>query len=82
MRTLTDLRSEIDALDAELLRLVDQRAALGQAIGEAKARDEAATTRRFPAAPRSRSHADSRKLIAMPRQTASAEGWWCASGAS
>lgn len=40
MRTLSDLRSEIDALDAELLRLVDRRAALGREIGEAKARDE------------------------------------------
>ena len=38
-RTLAQLRTEIDALDAELLRLVDARAALGREIGEAKARE-------------------------------------------
>ncbi len=72
MRTLTDLRSEIDALDAELLRLVDQRAALGQAIGEAKARDEAANSAVSLLRP-DREAMLIRKLIAMPRTIASAE---------
>ncbi len=72
MPTLNDLRADIDALDAELLRLVDARAALGQAIGAAKAREET------PDAPGCLLRPDReamllRKLLAMPRRTASAE---------
>ena len=72
MRTLTDLRTEIDALDAELLRLVDRRAALGREIGEAKARAETpgeATSLLRP----DREAMLMRKLIAAPRDQASDE---------
>ena len=74
MSTLTDLRTQIDALDADLLRLVDARAALGKAIGEAKAQDEA--KHEAGAAPASLLRPDReailiRKLLAMPRQAAS-----------
>ena len=39
VKTLAQLRVEIDALDADLLRLIDARAALGRDIGEAKVRE-------------------------------------------
>lgn len=67
---LADLRLQIDALDAELLRLVDQRAALGKAIGEAKAREEGANASASLLRP-DREAMLIRKLIAMPRQAAS-----------
>jgi chorismate mutase len=37
--SLTDLREQIDAIDAELLRLIDQRAGLARDIAAAKAKD-------------------------------------------
>ena len=70
MTTLTELRHQIDALDAELLRLVDARAALGQAIGEAKARDAVVTDPVSLLRP-DREAMLIRKLLAMPRQAAS-----------
>ncbi|MBW8883057.1 MAG: chorismate mutase [Asticcacaulis sp.] len=72
MTTLSDLRSQIDALDAELLRLVDARAVLGQAIGEAKAREEAGSAQVSLLRP-DREAILIRKLLAMPRQAASGE---------
>lgn len=70
MTTLTDLRSQIDALDSELLRLVDARAALGKAIGEAKSREDAAASQASLLRP-DREAMLIRKLLAMPRQAAS-----------
>lgn len=71
---LADLRLQIDALDAELLRLVDERAALGKAIGDAKAREEGSL--RHDDTPASLLRPDReamliRKLLAMPRKAAS-----------
>lgn len=68
---LSDLRLQIDALDAELLRLVDKRAALGKAIGEAKSR-EGGTGNDVSLLRPDREAMLIRKLIAMPRQAASA----------
>ncbi len=70
LSTLADLRTQIDALDAELLRLVDARAALGKAIGEAKAKEEPASGQVSLLRP-DREAMLIRKLIAMPRQAAS-----------
>lgn len=70
MQTLADLRSQIDALDAELLRLVDARAGLGAAIAEAKARENGAETQGSQLRP-DREALLIRKLLAMPRQSAS-----------
>ncbi|ESQ77185.1 chorismate mutase [Asticcacaulis sp. AC402] len=70
MTTLTDLRAQIDALDAELLRLVDARAALGRAIGEAKAREGAGNDTVSLLRP-DREAILIRKLLAMPREAAS-----------
>ncbi|EGF92496.1 chorismate mutase type II family protein [Asticcacaulis biprosthecium C19] len=70
MTTLTDLRAQIDALDADLLRLVDARAALGKAIGEAKAREDTATETVSLLRP-DREAILIRKLLAMPRSAAS-----------
>ncbi len=70
MSTLADLRTQIDALDAELLRLVDARAALGKAIGEAKAKEEPANSQVSLLRP-DREAMLIRKLLAMPRQAAS-----------
>ncbi len=67
---LSDLRLQIDALDAELLRLVDERAALGKAIGEAKAREEGANASGSLLRP-DREAMLIRKLINMPRKAAS-----------
>ena len=80
MQTLAALRSQIDALDADLLRLVDARAGLGAAIAEAKAREngarengareggaDAQTSQLRP----DREAMLIRKLLAMPRQSAS-----------
>jgi len=67
-RTLAQLRTEIDALDAELLRLVDARAALGREIGEAKAREgDTGGSLLRP----DREAMLLRKLAATPRQAAS-----------
>ena len=67
-RTLAQLRTEIDALDAELLRLVDARAALGREIGEAKAREgDTVGSLLRP----DREAMLLRKLAATPRQAAS-----------
>ena len=71
MSSLADLRTEIDALDAELLRLIDARAALGKAIGEAKAREEGATVNASSLLRPDREAMLIRKLIKMPRQAAS-----------
>jgi chorismate mutase len=68
--TLTDLRAQIDALDAELLRLVDARAALGRAIGDAKAREGAGNDAVSLLRP-DREAILIRKLLAMPREAAS-----------
>jgi chorismate mutase len=70
LQTLADLRSQIDALDAELLRLVDARAGLGAAIAEAKARENGAETQGSQLRP-DREALLIRKLLAMPRQSAS-----------
>jgi chorismate mutase len=70
LSTLADLRTQIDALDAELLRLVDARAALGKAIGEAKAGEGNANAQVSLLRP-DREAMLIRKLIAMPRQAAS-----------
>jgi chorismate mutase len=70
LQTLADLRSQIDALDAELLRLVDARASLGAAIAEAKARENGAETQGSQLRP-DREALLIRKLLAMPRQSAS-----------
>ncbi|MDI7775460.1 chorismate mutase [Asticcacaulis sp. EMRT-3] len=70
MTSLADLRTQIDALDAELLRLVDARAALGAAIGEAKAREETPDSQTSQLRP-DREAMLIRKLLAMPRQAAS-----------
>ena len=70
LTTLADLRTQIDALDTELLRLVDARAALGKAIGEAKAREETANAQVSLLRP-DREAMLIRKLLAMPRQAAS-----------
>lgn len=72
MTTLTDLRAQIDALDAELLRLVDARAALGKAIGEAKAREDTSSEAVSLLRP-DREAMLIRKLLAMPRGAASNE---------
>lgn len=71
MTSLADLRVQIDALDAELLRLVDARAALGRAIGAVKAKEAAG------GAPVSLLRPDRealliRKLLNMPHEAASA----------
>jgi len=68
-KSLAQLRVEIDALDAELLRLVDARAALGRDIGEAKAREggDGAGSLLRP----DREAILLRKLIATPREAAS-----------
>ena len=71
LRNLTDLRTEIDALDAELLRLIDARAALGQAIGEAKAKEEGTLAAASSLLRPDREAMLIRKLLAMPRQAAS-----------
>ncbi|MDV6331755.1 chorismate mutase [Asticcacaulis sp. 201] len=70
MSSLADLRTQIDALDTELLRLIDARAALGQAIGEAKAKEEG-TNRQVSLLRPDREALLIRKLIAMPRKAAS-----------
>lgn len=73
--TLADLRLKIDALDSELLRLVDERAALGRAIGEAKVREEKAREESGGAAVLLRPDREAmliRKLLNMPRKAASA----------
>ena len=70
LSTLTDLRTQIDALDAELLRLVDARATLGKAIGEAKTKEEGANAQVSLLRP-DREAMLIRKLLAMPRQAAS-----------
>jgi chorismate mutase len=73
-KTLAQLRVEIDALDAELLRLVDARAALGRAIGEAKAREAEGTGNTDNGGSLLRPDREAillRKLIATPRQAAS-----------
>jgi chorismate mutase len=70
LSTLADLRTQIDALDAELLRLVDARAALGKAIGEAKAMEEPSNSQVSLLRP-DREAMLIRKLIAMPRKAAS-----------
>lgn len=70
LSTLADLRTQIDALDAELLRLVDARAALGKAIGEAKASEGNANAQVSLLRP-DREAMLIRKLLAMPRQAAS-----------
>ena len=68
--SLADLRQQIDALDTQLLRLVDERAALGKAIGEAKVREEGGNAAVSLLRP-DREAMLMRKLIAMPRQAAS-----------
>jgi len=70
LSTLADLRTQIDALDAELLRLVDARAALGKAIGEAKAEEKTPNAQVSLLRP-DREAMLIRKLLAMPRQAAS-----------
>lgn len=70
LSALADLRTQIDALDAELLRLVDARAALGKAIGEAKAKEEGTNAQVSLLRP-DREAMLIRKLLAMPRQAAS-----------
>ncbi len=70
MTTLADLRTQIDALDTELLRLIDARAALGKAIGEAKSKEETPGEVASLLRP-DREAMLIRKLIAMPRQAAS-----------
>ncbi len=70
MSNLASLRTQIDALDAELMRLIDDRAALGRAIGEAKAKDAEG----FPVVSLLRPDREAiliRKLINMPRKAAS-----------
>lgn len=67
-RTLAELRVEIDALDGELLRLIDARAALGREIGEAKAKEgDTSGSLLRP----DREAVLLRKLINSPRQAAS-----------
>ena len=68
-KTLSQLRVEIDALDAELLRLIDARAALGRDIGEAKVREGGDTSGSLLRPDREAMLL--RKLIATPRQAAS-----------
>ncbi|MGA9658482.1 MAG: chorismate mutase, partial [Asticcacaulis sp.] len=70
MSSLDALRSQIDALDSELLRLIDARAALGQAIGEAKIRAEPDKAQVCLLRP-DREALLIRKLLAMPRKAAS-----------
>lgn len=67
--TLADLRLKIDALDSELLRLVDERAALGRAIGEAKVREEGSGSAVLLRPDREAILI--RKLLKMPRAAAS-----------
>ena len=69
VRTLAQLRVEIDALDTELLRLVDARAALGREIGEAKVREGGDNTGSLLRPDREAMLL--RKLTATPRQAAS-----------
>jgi len=68
-KTLAQLRVEIDALDADLLRLVDARAALGRAIGEAKVREGGDHTGSLLRPDREAMLL--RKLVATPREAAS-----------
>ncbi len=68
-KTLAQLRVEIDALDADLLRLVDARAALGRAIGEAKVREGGENTGSLLRPDREAMLL--RKLISTPREAAS-----------
>ena len=70
MTSLADLRTQIDALDAELLRLIDARAALGQAIGAAKAKEAGNAVAGSLLRP-DREAMLIRKLLNMPRQAAS-----------
>ena len=71
MSSLADLRTEIDALDAELLRLIDARAALGKAIGAAKASEEGTIAASSSLLRPDREAMLIRKLINMPRKAAS-----------
>lgn len=70
MRSLTDLRSEIDAIDAELLRLIDARAGLAEDIAAAKVRDGSDPAGASLLRP-DREAMLLRKLLAMPRGHAS-----------
>jgi len=72
LSNLATLRTQIDALDADLLRLIDERAALGRAIGEAKAKE--AVPGGSPQVSLLRPDREAmliRKLISMPRKAAS-----------
>ena len=67
--SLTDVRARIDAIDAEVLRLVDERCALARAVAAAKA--AAGEGGKFGLKPVRESQL-LRKLLATPRQAASA----------
>ncbi|WP_395674560.1 chorismate mutase, partial [Phenylobacterium sp.] len=67
--SLDEVRSRIDAIDAEMLRLVDQRAALARAVAEAKAAAGAAG--RFGLKP-GREAQLLRRLLSEPREGADA----------
>lgn len=65
--TLAEVRSRIDAIDAELLRLVDERASLASAVAQAKA--AAGEAGKFGLRP-AREAQLLRKLLAQPRRGA------------
>jgi chorismate mutase len=65
--SLDEVRKRIDAIDAELLRLVDERAAIGRAVAAAKA--AAGDAGRFGLRP-GREAQVMRRILAMPREGA------------
>ena len=69
---LEAVRARIDAVDAELLRLVDERAALGREVGDIK-RDSGETNTHGLNIRPDREAILLRRLLAAPRKAASAE---------
>ncbi|OYX31929.1 MAG: chorismate mutase [Caulobacterales bacterium 32-69-10] len=69
---LEEVRARIDAVDAELLRLVDERAELGREVGEIKRGEGATNTHGLNIRP-DREALLLRRLLAAPRKAASAE---------
>ncbi len=69
---LEAVRARIDAVDTELLRLIDERAALARAVGEIKRTSGAPASARLPIRP-AREAQLLRRLIASPREAAGPE---------
>lgn len=69
---LEAVRARIDAVDAELLRLIDERAELGRAVGQIKREAGAVNSHGLNIRPEREAEL-LRRLVAMPRKAASAE---------